>query len=458
MYQDVSEPYGTVPVQADEQSRLAFSTDFGRIVRKKPRSIVTPRTAQEVIRIVEHARRVQSPLAMRGAAHSQSGQSLTDRGIVLHLGSLNGIGAIERDTVRVGAGVRWRDLVTRVLAGGYLPMVLTNNLDVTVGGTISAGGVGTSSHLFGAQVDNVEDLDVVTGAGRAVRCSPSEHSALFDAVRCGLGQCAVITAARLRLRRVAPSVRTFFLLYDDLGTLMKDQESVISAGRFTYVESCCVPPDARFRPAAAGATQHARWYYPMRVAVEFEQEPDDGELLAGLRFSCCRRSADYSITEFIELAHPRLSHARRTMVWNMAHPWIDTFLPWRTAASCIEQVLNDVADELPQGCPLLLAPLRSDRFAAPLLIRPAGRFVMGFWVLQEVPPTALPQVLPVMERVSRRLTDCGGKRYLSGWLAYDRDQWRSHFGDRWAQLLEWKERFDPAGILNPGFIRYRPSP
>ena len=437
----------------DEQSRLRFSIDFGRIVTRIPRAVVTPQTPQDVVGAIEHAYRVRCPVATRGAAHSQSGQSLTEHGIVLHLEDLDGIGEIERGTIRVAAGASWREVVRRGLAGGYLPRVLTNNLDVTVGGTLSVAGLGPSSHLFGAQADNVEELDVVTGDGRPVCCSRSEHAELFDAARCGLGQCAVITAARLRLRRVLPHVRSFFLLYDDLETLMRDQESVISAGRFQYVESGCVARAPRSRPG--GAAPRARWYYPMRVAVEFDREPDDRELLAELRFSRCLRTEDHSIAEFIERAHPRLPFWRHVMVRTMAHPWIDTLLPWRAAAACVEHVLQAVAADLPDGCLLLLAPLRGDRFTAPLLMRPAGRFMMGFWVLPEVPPAALPQVLPVMERVSRWLTDRGGKRYLSGWLAYDHDQWRSHFGERWPQLLEWKQRFDPAGILNPGFMRYQ---
>lgn len=41
-------------------------------------------------------------------------------------------------------------------------MVLTNNLDTTVGGTLSTGGVGQSSHLYGTQANNVDELEAVT--------------------------------------------------------------------------------------------------------------------------------------------------------------------------------------------------------------------------------------------------------------------------------------------------------
>ena len=92
-----------------------------------------------------------------------------------------------------------------------------------------------------------------------------------------------------------------------------------------------------------------------------------------------------------------------------------------------------------------------------MLALPAGEWLMGLALLPAVKPMALARLLPGLEAAGRRLTAMGGKRYLSGWIDYDREQWRAHFGDLWPRLVEWKEAFDPHGILNPGFIRYRPT-
>jgi FAD/FMN-containing dehydrogenase len=50
----------------------------------------------------------------------------------------------------------------------------------------------------------------------------------------------------------------------------------------------------------------------------------------------------------------------------------------------------------------------------------------------------------------------GGKRYLSGWITFKTaEQWEAHFGsETWAKIREAKRRFDPDGIMNPGFIQY----
>ena len=114
------------------------------------------------------------------------------------------------------AGARWRDLVQRVYSKGYLPPVLTTHLSVTVGGTLSVAGLSIASHHYGAQTDNVIELEVVTGDGRLLHCSPELNSTLFDCARCGLGQFGAITEARIRLRRVLPRVRTYAVLYQDV--------------------------------------------------------------------------------------------------------------------------------------------------------------------------------------------------------------------------------------------------
>ena len=66
-----------------------------------------------------------------------------------------------------------------------MPEVLT----LTVGGTLSVGGTGETSCRFGAQVDHVLELDVVTRRGDLLTCSSSSNAELFHMVLAGLGQC-----------------------------------------------------------------------------------------------------------------------------------------------------------------------------------------------------------------------------------------------------------------------------
>src|SRR5262249_37507832 len=144
-------------------------------------------------------------------------------------------------SVTCGAGLKWMDLVAATVSKGLIPPVLTNNLGVTVGGTLSVAGLGVASYRYGAQGDNAWELEVVTGTGDRVVCSREQNREVFDAVRSGLGQFGVISRAQVRLRSCRMMTRTYFLLYDDLPALMKDAATLMSSDRIHYLESWCVP-------------------------------------------------------------------------------------------------------------------------------------------------------------------------------------------------------------------------
>ena len=451
---DIAPLRAAVALRDDDQGRAAASTDFGGLVRKTPRAVATPRSPEDVRRIVDFACRTRCPVAVRGAGHSQAGQSLTDGGILLDMTGLDRIGEIRDGAVRVQAGATWRQLVRHVQARGYLPPVLTTSLDVTVGGTLSTAGLGASSHRYGAQADNVDEIVAVAGDARQLRCSRAENPALFDCVRCGLGQFAVITEARIRLRRVLPRVRTFFLAYDDIEALMRDQQQVVSDDRFAYVAATCFPRALGLARLLARGSPFAERRYIMSLTTEFDRELDAGGALAGLHGGRLLGVEDGAARDVP--FGPDRSGKREDR--SLAHPWIEGILPWRDAGRCVAEVLADLPSALPADTAVLLWSARRDRFGAPMLALPAGELLLGFAILPAVRPEALARLLPGLEAAGRRLTAMGGKRYLSGWVDYDHGQWRAHFGGLWPRVVEWKVSFDPRGILNPGFVRYRPAP
>ncbi len=101
-------------LEIGEEAMEAASYDFGRTVRKRPRAVAHPQDVQEVVDIVRELNRRRIPLTIKGAGHSQSGQSLSNNGILVDMKGLNRIGDVEGGEIRVQAGVRWKDLVERV--------------------------------------------------------------------------------------------------------------------------------------------------------------------------------------------------------------------------------------------------------------------------------------------------------------------------------------------------------
>jgi FAD/FMN-containing dehydrogenase len=91
------------------------------------------------------------------------------------------------------------------------------------------------------QTGNVLELNVVTGDGNELTCSPASNPDLFDGVRAGLGQCGIITRASLRLVRAPARVRRFQLSYRNLGALTADQRLVLTEQRLDQLQGAILP-------------------------------------------------------------------------------------------------------------------------------------------------------------------------------------------------------------------------
>ena len=218
--------------------------------------------------MVRFCRRHKILVAPRGEGHATFGQAQVKGGLVIETGPLRHIGPVDGDTVTVGAGARWSEVAKSTLRQGLTPPVFTDYLELSVGGTLSVGGLGGQTHQHGAQVDTVTELEVVTGAGELVRCSASRHADLFDAVRAGLGQCAIVVGATLRLVQAPETVRHFQLPYTDLSVFLEDQRKLITDGRFDYVEGLVFPDDTgAFRVTSSKPSRTDRPPAPSRTTT-----------------------------------------------------------------------------------------------------------------------------------------------------------------------------------------------
>jgi FAD/FMN-containing dehydrogenase len=448
----------TGQVLDDQAARVERSSDFGRMVHRKPGVVVRPATTADVAAVIGYARRQAVPVATRGEAHSQSGQATTDSGILLDLTSLDRILSIDAAAPAADcqAGVKWETLVRQAIPQGLVPPVLTNNLGVTVGGTLSVAGLGVASFRHGAQADNVTEIEAVAGTGDVVVCSETADAELFNAVRAGLGQFGVITRARLTLRRCLPKTRTYFLLYDDLGAYMRDAQIAIEQDRFDYIESTCVPCPQGFRSTGQGKEMFAQWFFPLHATVEFEptHPPDDRARLKGLKPYRRVHTEDQEILEFAARLEPLFAIWKRIGNWALTHPWTETILPWAAAGPFITQVLANLPPTALGGGHVLLWPCRSTVSRVPLFMYPTTPLIMGFGILPGVPPDLLPLARQRLNMMSDLSIAAGAKRYLSGFIEFDRPRWRQHFGPRWDDVVRLKKTYDPDSILNPGFIDY----
>lgn len=452
----------------DEEVRALYRSDFGRMVDHLPAAVARCASAEEVAEVIRFCRERKIPVTPRGQAHTQSGQATSNGGVLLDTAVMNTIHEIDEagETATVDCGVVWRDLVTATLEKGMIPRVLTNNLGVQISGTLSMAGLGVASFRYGAQADNAVELQVVTGKGEIVTCSREENADLFNVVRCGLGQFGVITRAKVRLRKCKATVRKYYLLYDDLGVLMEDVKKVMDPGNptFSSLESWCTPCLQGIKKIGEGMElgegmqTFAQWFYPVHLTVDLDpgEEPDTQAVLAGLSPYRHVHTEDFTQYEFANRMDPVFELWRRSGYWDMAHPWMESILPWETSREFIEGILAQTPPQaLGPGGHILLWPAYTRTSDAPLFMHPEGDFVMGWGILPGVPARFLELALTRLDMASELSIYYGGKRYLSGYITFNTvEKWAQHFGDRWPMVLEAKKKFDPDGILAPGFIQY----
>ena len=440
------------------QAHDEFLTNFGHIHHWRPQLVVKPVRVEDVQGALVHATRHGLTVSTRGAAHSQSELAINRGGILLDMKSMGRILEVDEAarTVTVESGAIWRDVVARAYRHGLMPPVLTNNLSVTVGGTLSIAGIGVASFKHGAQADHVEELEVVTVDGTLHRCSRREEPDLFWGVLSGLGQIAIILKATLRLRPVKRMTRTYDLVYDDPRRFLEDGRKAMDSGKWDYLESWCSPCVQGLKWVGGVRQPFARWLFPFHFTVEFDpgSPPDDAAMLAGLRPYDNLLVDDLPTHEFANRLVPTFDIWKRLGTWDYMHPWMEVILPWSTAGEYLDTILPDLSPGVQMGGHVLLWPARSSVSEVPLFMHPSEEYLIGFGILPAVPPKMWDAVRPRLQAASELSIAMGGKRYLSGYIDFTAEGWREHFGDRFETFAALKKKHDPQGRLNPGFVKF----
>jgi FAD/FMN-containing dehydrogenase len=440
------------------QAHDEFLTNFGHIHHWRPRLVVKPVSAQDVLETLAYAKRRGLTVSTRGGAHSQSELAINRGGVLLDMKSMARILDVDEaaKTVTLEPGAIWRDVVARTWRSGLIPPVLTNNLSVAVGGTLSIAGIGVASFKYGAQTDNVEELEVATVDGEVHRCSRQQKADLFWGVLSGLGQIAIILKAKLRLRRAKPMTRTYYLLYDDLRRFMEDAKLAMESRKWDYMESWCAPCPQGLKWVGGVRQPFAKWFFPFHLTVEFDpgSPPDAAKLLEGLSPYANLHVDDLPTHEFANRLVPVFDVWKKLGTWDHLHPWMEVVMPYSTAAEYLDEILPDLSPGVNVGGHVLLWPARRSVSEVKLFMHPDEEFLIGFGILPAVPQKFWDQVRPRLEAVSDLSIAMGGKRYLSGYVTFTKEQWREHFGPQWADFARAKQTYDPEGRLNPGFVVY----
>lgn len=431
----------------DPAAKQEAADDYGHIVHRQPVAVLLPGSVRDIAVMVRYARANRLKIAMRGQGHACFGQAQVDAGIVIDSRTLNQVHAVHPDRAVVDPGVTWAQLLAATAAQGLTPPVLTDYLGLSVGGTVSGGGIGGASQHYGVQADTVIELTVVTGRGEIVRCSRTRNRELFAVAVAGLGQYGIVVRATVALVPAPTSARVFNLFYDDLDQYLSDQLMLLREGRFSYLEGQALPrPDGA--PGWRFMIEAVSYYTPPTV-------PDDTALLAGL--SDDRAAAVIRPDTYLGWAHrldPAVEFLKAIGDWYRPHPLLDLFVPASRASSVVGGALDTLTPVDIGIGPILLYPVNTRRFTRPMFRAPAEREAFLFSLLRTTAgadPTLLASQLASNRVIHNANRAAGGTWYPIGAIAdYGPGDWHRHYGTWWPAVVAAKRHFDPDTVLTPG--------
>ena len=430
----------------DDAARRGAAFDNGGYVRRMPVAVLRPKSSEDIVRAVTFANKHGLKIAMRGRGHSQYGQSQVEDGIVIDSSTFNGVRLHDDRFLDAQPGALWGEVVKAALARGLTPPVLVDVPILTVGGTLSVGGTGEMTHRYGTQIDNVLELDVVTGTGELVTCSPERNDELFHMMLAGLGQCGIIVRARLRLIGAPKVVAMRALAYDDLDLFLDDQ------ARLTAVESLG-PMSGEVRREVSGNKP-----YFVLHAGSFAETADGARQpawMAGLRHKREMVPSVGSYWDFVRGRNPRLGGAiqpgadRR----GTGSASLSVTLSGRATRDIAKHVLTD-ADAAIGIWRFEISAKVTARHTRPLYKMPESP------VAFELRMHRLAAVAGSEDHVATlnanyallpRLQAAGGKIYPPYCPILSAQQWQQHYGaETWQRFAAAKKRFDPNNVLTPG--------
>ena len=189
-------------ITADDPAYEEARRVYNAMIDRRPRVIVRPAGADDVVAAVNFARDNQLDLAVRGGSHSVPGFGTADDAVVIDLCRMQ---AVEVDpdarTARGQGGATW---------GVFNDATHTHGLATTggiisttgIGGLTLGGGIGYLSRGVGLSCDNLLSAEVVTADGRILTASEQENEDLFWAIRGGGGNFGVVTSFDFQLHPV----------------------------------------------------------------------------------------------------------------------------------------------------------------------------------------------------------------------------------------------------------------
>lgn len=404
--------------------------DFGGLHTRAPAFVLCPRSLQEAQSALHFLYDAEIPYTLRGAGHSPSGEVLCGGGAVLDLRGLSALlPSQSADEAQVQGGLYWLPLCRALSTRGRAPRVLTDNPHTTVAGTLSVGGFGDSSHLFGLQVDGVRRATLLLPTGD--RYEATSDDPLLRYALSGHGQLGILAELSVPLWRRSWALHARVLHFESAESFVVASIQIAEAQRFDYVRARAHAVSPYAVSALVGT------YGVERAATAHRDLPH------------CVASEP----EWIDF----LAHAQQVGLpqWPRFNPALEVVLPLPSGFDlllALDACAQELGSErLPRGYSLQV--LRG-RGASLLPLVPLPDTAWALIVALRPECQTLDEAQHVQARLTAflpRIAAAGGCVYLAS-FPLPAAMVEAQLGSELAALRELKRRVDPKGLCNRGAL------
>ncbi|MGW1783725.1 FAD-binding oxidoreductase [Streptomyces sp. NPDC002143] len=197
---------GVVLRPGDDGYAEARKIPNARYGHRVPALIARVTDVDDVITAVNYAVEKDISVAVRSGGHAIDGHAMPHDAFVIDTSLMKRID-IDPETgiTTIEAGVLLGEMDAATQAHGFVVPAGTVS-DTGAAGLTLGGGIGYNTRRFGATVDNLRSIDVVTTDGRKITCSRDENEELFWGLRGAGHNLAIATSFTYQAQRVGPQV------------------------------------------------------------------------------------------------------------------------------------------------------------------------------------------------------------------------------------------------------------
>jgi FAD/FMN-containing dehydrogenase len=268
---------GDVIAPEDESYDLARRVWNSRYSDRRPALLVRPASADDVAAAIRFGREHALEIAIRSGAHSNSGHSSTDGGLVIDMWRMRGVTVDpQARTAHVNGGALLGELDVAAQQHELVCPVGVIGHTGVAGLTLGAG-IGRLQRNFGLTIDNLQAVEIVTADGRTVRASATEEPDLFWGLRGGGGNFGVATAFEFGLHPFGGVLHRGTLMYraeqvHEVWVLVREFALVAPDALTLIMAIGRAVPEAEYPAAVAGGPVVIVGYNHSGDAAAFERD------------------------------------------------------------------------------------------------------------------------------------------------------------------------------------------